>query len=649
MRKSLVALVCVLTVGSALPATAPPAFAQNGLFDIIFGNQHRARRHRQREIERLRARQAASPAPRIKGPTFYTYKPDVVKTFNLSVLAEVEVASADPVVADVEVASADPILTEAEVVSDDETTATPLSSSEFDKSRQYLEGYKIRALKEVGAALIEHYKADPSFIWMTDGAPNDRANAALKAMAAADEVGLSAQDYVVELPAAEFDASDMDARKRALMQFEMNMSAAALHYVLDATRGRIDPNRLSGYHDFKRKDVDLVAALGNLAATSDAGIYLRGSNPGNRQFKALVAELATLREADAEDHIEIAEGTFLKLGRSSPELKNIVAAIRKRGSDELLVNHGITLVDYDTSGGELYTPELVAMVRDFQKENGLAADGIIGRNTIGKLTGITNESKIDKVVLAMERLRWLPRNLGSRHVFINQPAFRATYVNNDRDAISMRVVVGKRSNQTSFFHDEIETVEYNPYWGVPRSIIVNEMLPKLRQDPSYLDRLGYELTDRRGRRVSSSNIDWFTVGSTTVPVDVRQPPGRKNALGELKILFPNKHAIYMHDTPAKNLFNRDSRAFSHGCVRLQDPRGMAAAVLGKSREHIAQQIAQGRNLAEPVPGKIPVYVSYFTAWPNEDGSVGYYSDMYGRDKHLDKAMERTRQSREIRG
>lgn len=175
------------------------------------------------------------------------------------------------------------------------------------------------------------------------------------------------------------------------------------------------------------------------------------------------------------------------------------------------------------------------------------------------------------------------------------------------------------------------------------------MVPKLRRDPSYLDRQGYELTDRRGRRVSSSNIDWYRVGPKSIPVDVRQPPGKKNALGELKILFPNKHSIYMHDTPSKNLFDRDTRALSHGCVRLHDPRGMAAAVLGSTREHIAQQIAQGRNLAEAVPGNIPVYVSYFTAWPKEDGTIGYYSDMYDRDKRLNDAIDRTDKTRSKNG
>ena len=139
-----------------------------------------------------------------------------------------------------------------------------------------------------------------------------------------------------------------------------------------------------------------------------------------------------------------------------------------------------------------------------------------------------------------------------------------------------------RPTRPAFFYDEIEQVDYNPYWGVPQSILVNEMLPRLRRDPGYLDRAGYEVSDSKGRRIPSSAVNWGAYGSK-IPFDVRQSPSEANALGELKILFPNKHAIYMHDTPQKALFKQDMRAFSHGCVRLADPRGMAAAVLGTTR------------------------------------------------------------------
>ena len=264
--------------------------------------------------------------------------------------------------------------------------------------------------------------------------------------------------------------------------------------------------------------------------------------------------------------------------------------------------------------------------------------------TVAALSPVSKAERLDKVTFAMERMRWLPHDLGQRRVFINQPEFFVRYYENDAETLSMRVVVGKKSNQTSFFYDEIEQVDFNPYWGVPQSIIVNEMLPRLQRDPGYLDRAGYEVTDAKGRRIPSSSIDWSAHGGK-VPYNVRQTPGEANALGELKILFPNKHAIYMHDTPSKSLFNRDMRAFSHGCVRLHDPRAMAAAVLGTSVDAVKAQLAKGHSSTK-VPVKIPVYVAYFTAWPGKDGAVGYFGDVYDRDDHLKKALKSVRDARQ---
>ena len=175
------------------------------------------------------------------------------------------------------------------------------------------------------------------------------------------------------------------------------------------------------------------------------------------------------------------------------------------------------------------------------------------------------------------------------------------------------------------------------------------MRPQLYQDPSYLDRLGYEVSLPSGRQIASSSVDGYDVGANGAPINVRQPPGRSNALGELKILFPNKHAIYMHDTPSKNLFKKDRRAFSHGCVRLHDPRAMAAAVLGKSKDYIGTRIAEGHNDADNVTDKIAVDMAYFSAWPNPEGTVEYFDDMYGRDKYLTRALEQTDMSRHTTG
>ncbi len=281
------------------------------------------------------------------------------------------------------------------------------------------------------------------------------------------------------------------------------------------------------------------------------------------------------------------------------------------------------------------------IIRSFKKA-GLKPDGVIGPRTVAAIAGPSMADRLEKVEVAMEQLRWLPSEFGSPRVWINQPAFTAQYIEGETPKLSMNVVIGRTANQTSFFYDEIEQIDYNPYWGVPQSILVNEMLPRLRRDPGYLDRAGYEVYNAKGKKISSSSVDWSAHGAR-VPYSVRQTPSEANALGELKILFPNKHAIYMHDTPQKSFFQRDMRALSHGCIRLSDPRGMAAAVLGTDVDYIAGKLKKGHSM-EKTP-KIPVYVSYFTAWPNAQGQVEYFNDVYNRDARLRAAVEATEQVR----
>ncbi|MBK5948953.1 hypothetical protein CH339_04490 [Rhodobium orientis] len=491
-----------------------------------------------------------------------------------------------------------------------------------------------------------HYAAAEHFVWVDADGVNDKAEAALDALAKADRFGLLPDDYAVELPNLAADADD-EARERELLRFEFALTSKVLLYVLDAKRGRVDPNRISGYHDLPRKKVDLAAALAEIAESDDVSTAMASHNPDNDTFKAMVEKLAALRAADEATRVEIDPKLLLKPGQSSDEVANVVAAIKAEASAELTEKHADTFAAY--AGGAEYTPELVALVKDFQKERKLTVDGIVGPSTVRSLVGVSNADKIEKIELAMERLRWLPEAFGRRHVFINQAAFTATYSEDGRDPLTMRVVVGKKSNQTSFFTDKIETVEYNPYWGVPLSIIVNEMVPKLNKDPSYLDRAGYEVSTVGGRAVSSSSVDWYAVATQSQSINVRQRPGASNALGRVKILFPNKHHIYMHDTPAKSLFKHDRRAFSHGCIRLQHPRLMAAAVLGKSQDYVSSRIAPGVNESEAVRGDIPVYVAYFTAWPKAGGDMGYYFDVYDRDSYLQKALARTHEEREANG
>ncbi len=592
--------------GQDAPRTrSAKARSQGNLFDTLFGGQIREKRREAIVTDEP----AYVPAARITGPSYYDYKTDPLVKVNFASIA------AAPATIAFEPSLAGPTVREAAAA---------------------LQDFNLSAEKDIAAALVSYYAQSPEFIWVTGYSANSRAEAAIRTLGAADGYGLNPAEYALSVPSAAFDMDDMSGRMAELARFEMTMSARVLRYVRDAEAGRIDPNRISGYHDFPAKPVDFAGVLKTLAHTQEVSTYLESRHPQNPEYQALRVELEALR-ASEENEVVVDTKLLLKPGETSAELPKLLHLIARDLDDEFGGEHGEML--YRLGGSETYVPELGPIIKEVQKRAGLKPDGVIGPRTVASLAGSSKADRLQKVILALEELRWLPSDLGSPRVFINQPAFMASYIEGNEAKLTTRVVVGKPSNQTSFFYDEIEQVDYNPYWGVPQSIIVNEMLPRLRRDPGYLDRAGYEVTDAKGRRIPSSAVSWGSYGSK-IPFNVRQTPSEANALGELKILFPNKHAIYMHDTPQKALFERDSRAFSHGCVRLADPRGMAAAVLGVSREYIADKLKQG-HASEMATRKIPVYVAYFTAWPTLEGKVEYFDDVYGRDDYLKTAISKT--------
>ena len=625
MKTSILFSMLLATSVISVPVSAEAAQKRKTLFEVLFKKAHKRKIQKKQRLQALRNQQALQTTKKkkvakVKSSRNYAYR--VVKRAPiLLVAAPINFALAE---------------TNSEAAQIEKVTLSPLTADIINAGKM-----NMRAEKHIAEVVSGYYKDNQTYRWIDEnGVWNQRAKSALVVLSQAEAYGLRSSDYKVDLLPIAPDLDDKTLSREKINR-EISMTTAALRYAMDAKYGTINPNLLSGYHDFPVHYAQASDVLDVVMQSSILQHTLQSLHPSNKKFTALKRELAATLDVE-DDIIELNPKTFIKPRQSHAELPNVIMAIKKRGSKELLETHSEVLDEY--YGYLDYSKELVKVVKDYQKEAGLGPDGIIGRNTITKLAGIPSQDKVMKLALSMERLRWHPHQFGERHVFINQPEYRARYIENDKEALSMRVVVGKKSNQTNFFYDEIEKVVYNPYWGVPRSIIVNEFLPKSLNNPGYLDQRGYEVQRFNGKKISSSSIDWYNVGEHP-KFSVRQVPGPKNALGKLKILFPNKHAIYMHDTPAKSLFKKQHRAFSHGCVRLHDPQAMAAAVLGTSKDRINSKIAPGKNKTEFLNIKVPVYVSYFTAWPQEDGTVKYFNDMYGRDAHLIKAFKATEKSR----
>jgi len=607
--------VMPIAIAAALAFGQQQANAQ-GLFDMLFGGgvKHQPQGEfppppKPRKIQPS----TGGGAARISSPTYYTYKADRLVRVDFKSLA----AAPQP---------ASP---------QDAAFVTGSTGNAFRDALAGLGDYELFAEPDIAKALIAYYSANPGFIWVDGTEPNARAQDAVRVLGEAASYGLTPADYAVDVPAAAA-STPPEERAKQLVRFEMALSARVLRYAHDAQSGRVEPNRMTGYYDFPAKPFDYQAALKTMAHTQEVRTYLESRHPQNPEYQALRVELESL-QASEENEIVVDPKLLLKPGESSPELPKLLTLIARNLDDQMGGDYGEVLARLGKS--ETYDPELVPVIKAVQQRAGMKGDGVIGPRTVASLAGTSKADRIEKVKVALEELRWLPSDLGSPRVFINQPAFTASYIDNGEEKLKTRAVIGRPTNQTAFFYNQIKQVDFHPYWGVPQSIIVNEMLPRLRSDPGYLDRAGYEVTDSRGKRIPSSEVNWGAYGAN-IPFNVRQEPSEANALGELKILFPNKHAIYMHDTPQKSFFARDMRALSHGCVRLQDPRGMAAAVLGTSVDYVADKLKGGHS-TENVTRTIPVYVAYFTAWPDMSGKVEYFDDVYDRDSKLMQALDAT--------
>ena len=490
----------------------------------------------------------------------------------------------------------------------------------------------IRLVEEEKQAILDRY-VSTGFrpVWISDGKLPPRAEAVLAVLAAAGEDGMEPTNY---LPPSltNFDAASLPKTGDlpALARLDLGLTAMAVKYAHDASGGRFDPNRLSRYYDIVPETVSTALVLKVLAYSPFSDVYLRGLQPQHPAYAAMKAELGKLRtELAGREFVPIADGKRVKPGQSDPR----IVALRARLKDLGLLPPEAAA----DAGSEMLDPTLSVALKQFQKQAKLKETGSLNSDAVAALNDHGSDRDLRRLSYNMERMRWLPKSLGTKFVFVNTAAFQVSVMDQGKEIWRSKVIVGKPMNQTSAFHDEMETVVFNPTWGVPPSIVANEYLPKLWEDPSYLDREGFVVTDSSGEVVPSTYIDWnYYTGR--VPFDIQQPSGAGNALGEIKFLFPNKHDIYMHDTPTKKLFAKESRAYSHGCVRVQNPRDFATVVLGWSRAKVDKYIGYGETQSVPLPAKIPVHITYFTAWPDATGKILYFSDIYGRDKTMEKAL-----------
>ncbi|BAT57755.1 murein L,D-transpeptidase [Variibacter gotjawalensis] len=438
-------------------------------------------------------------------------------------------------------------------------------------------------------------------VWFSNGEATPRAKVAIARIKAADTDGLDATAFTLPDLAAGADAD-------ATAQAELRLTATVLEFAKQAQAGRTMPSRLTPNIDVTPPVPDAGLVLKTVSDASDMTVALEGFNPPHEGFKRLKAKLAELRGAPEEQTIEVPGGPVIRSGKKDARVPVLRQRLHIEGDPE----------------NTTYDAALVEAVKAFQRERGLTVNGQVTTAVIDALNGRSKTKQIDTVVANMERWRWLPRNLGQTYVMVNVPDFTLKMVDRGNQIFTTRIIVGKANTPSPVFSDEIENIVVNPSWHVPESIVYGEYGS---MSPEALAARGYEVSYRRDGTMA-----------------IRQPPGERNALGRLKFNFPNAYQVYLHDTPTKPLFAQDRRAFSHGCMRVQNPEKFGEALLSVAMPrdgYTAQKLTSmyGRNeVTLKFPKTIPVHIVYMNAYVDDHGKLVVRDDVYGWDKRTQSAL-----------
>jgi murein L,D-transpeptidase YcbB/YkuD len=438
------------------------------------------------------------------------------------------------------------------------------------------------------------------------------------------ENGLRPGDYHIQI----IDQLEEAERLGALVDLELATSDAFLMAGSHLLAGRLNPETLDSEWVADRRHRSLLPLLEEAGATDDPGSVLAQLLPVDAAYRELVADLAALRrQRDDGGWTDIPPGPTLHERDAGPRVAALIARLAESGDLE------------DAGSVDGFDAAVADAVRRFQTRHGLVADAVVGQGTLRALN-VPIQRRIDQIIVNLERWRWLPEDLGAFYVLVNIAGFSLDVIENGESILDMRVVVGQPYLRTPVFSGQISYLVLNPYWEVPPSIATRDKLPLIRKDPGFLESQGYEVLEGWGdqeRRIDPLLVDWASISARNFPYRLRQKPGPYNALGRIKFMFPNKFAVYLHDTPARELFAENARAFSSGCIRLESPQELALLLLRDqpqwSRAGIDAALATSGEQTVRLTHRVPVHLLYWTAWiDRESGQLNFREDIYGRDE-----------------
>jgi len=450
-----------------------------------------------------------------------------------------------------------------------------------------------------------------------------------------EDEGLDPRDYnlgaVEEAYASMTGGMEPSPTERAVIEVVLTDSLIRLGY--HQLFGKVNPASLDPNWNFSRTldGVDTAAMVLEAIDSSSLSDSLRALAPRGWFYSNLQTALADYRRIAAQGGWpRVPDGPTLKPGALDERLAILARRLLVEGD----------LAEAPAEVPTIYEGALVEAVERFQSRHGIDVDGAIGPATLRALN-VPVEQRITQLALSLERARWVMRDLADSFILVNIAGFRAYVIRNLEIVWQTRVQVGSTYRKTPLFGDEMEYVVLNPTWTVPYSIATRDVLPRLQRDPGYLTAGNFEVRDRNGTRVDPAGVDWSALGRNRFPYTLVQRPGPDNALGRIKFMFPNEHAVYLHDTPSRTLFGKAERAFSSGCIRVEHPFELAELLLGSegwTPERFQEVLDSGETKTVFLSRPMPVLLLYWTAEVNKSGTVYFYSDIYDRDRAVAEAL-----------
>ncbi|MEM4657812.1 MAG: L,D-transpeptidase family protein [Candidatus Methanosuratincola sp.] len=476
--------------------------------------------------------------------------------------------------------------------------------------------------------------------WSTDRGMLPQALSLIDSLSGAESHGLRARYYHVEEirrmlrllsnPGGDDAIPLLDLRA----ELDLLLTDGFFSYASDLMGGRMNPRIFPTWGG--GVDRDLIVLLEGALSRGAVSESLENLAPQDPAYRNLREALRRYRNIASTGGWEsIPPGGKLEIGDRGRRVSSLRRRLKATG-------------DLTAPEGEVFDHTLFEAVKVFQRRHGLATDGVVGSATLSALN-VPVEERVRQMELNLERMRWFPREPGGRYILVNIPGFELSAFEGGRRVISMRAITGRPSRPTPLLAELMTYLVLSPYWNVPPGIAAKDILPAVRKDPGYLRKNGFRVfrvTKEGISEVDPDTIDWSQASARDFLF--RQEPGAKNAMGRVKFMFPNVYDVYIHDTPHRELFEKPVRAFSSGCIRIENPIDLAEFVLrdshGWTRERILEEI--DRNIEEVVylPEPIPVYLVYYTAWVGEGGEVEFRDDVYGLDSLLDEALKTGRRA-----